>query len=166
MGLLLSSSFDGVVRFFLLFDRAAGFLPPRPQILTAVARRSCQGWPPHRPFHISPPLPGHTLTASSTTARLELSGRRSEGSPLFRARVNRAATLYPAGPKTRTMMQPCASASEAPNRRAHSSLRHESHGNPSGPATSNRHRRPSQVNRPNRNCRCFQRSLFIAPGAE
>src|SRR5271168_5487708 len=31
---------------------------------------------------------------------------------------------------------------EAPKRRAHSSLRHESHGNPSGPAASNRHRRP------------------------
>src|SRR6516165_12620681 len=30
---------------FLLFDRAAGFLPPRPQISDAVARRSCQGRP-------------------------------------------------------------------------------------------------------------------------
>jgi len=55
MGLLLSSSFDGVVRFFLWFDRAAGFLLPRPQILTAVARRSRQGWPPHRSFHIRHP---------------------------------------------------------------------------------------------------------------
>src|SRR5215467_6716052 len=31
---------------FLLFDRAAGFLPPRPREGEAGARRSCQGWPP------------------------------------------------------------------------------------------------------------------------
>src|SRR5215469_18330486 len=30
---------------FLLFDRAAGFLPPRPREGEAVARRCCQGWP-------------------------------------------------------------------------------------------------------------------------
>src|SRR5262245_41115985 len=30
---------------FLLFDRAAGFLPPRPQKTRAGARRCCQGWP-------------------------------------------------------------------------------------------------------------------------
>jgi hypothetical protein len=29
----------------LLFDRAAGFLPPRPRIVAAGARRFCQGWP-------------------------------------------------------------------------------------------------------------------------
>ena len=28
-----------------LFDRAAGFLPPRPQDAEAGARRGCQGWP-------------------------------------------------------------------------------------------------------------------------
>src|SRR5215467_13895536 len=30
---------------FLLFDRAAGFLPPRPREAKAGARRCCQGWP-------------------------------------------------------------------------------------------------------------------------
>jgi len=30
---------------FLLFDRAAGFLPPRPRAIAADARRRCQGWP-------------------------------------------------------------------------------------------------------------------------
>jgi hypothetical protein len=30
---------------FLLFDRAAGFLPPRPQISDADARSGGQGWP-------------------------------------------------------------------------------------------------------------------------
>ena len=33
------------IRPFLLFDRAAGFLPPRPQDAEAGARRGCQGWP-------------------------------------------------------------------------------------------------------------------------
>jgi hypothetical protein len=30
---------------FLLFDRAARFLSPRPHIIAADARRCCQGWP-------------------------------------------------------------------------------------------------------------------------
>ena len=34
---------------FLLFDRAAGFLPPRPHNVAADARRRCQGWPRQRP---------------------------------------------------------------------------------------------------------------------
>jgi hypothetical protein len=52
---------------FLLFDRAAGFLPPRPRIVQAGARRCCQGWPL---------FSGHTqrvhrpLQQSSTTASL------------------------------------------------------------------------------------------------
>ena len=59
----------------------------------------------------APALPGHTLTASSATARLLRSGWRSEGSPLAGA-INRATTLYPVGPRTRTMMQSCASAAK------------------------------------------------------
>ena len=34
------------------------------------------------------------------------------GGARFRARINRATTLYPVGPRTRTMMQPCASAAK------------------------------------------------------
>jgi len=36
-----STNFGSVM--FRLFDRAAGFLPPRPQSVTAIARRRCQG---------------------------------------------------------------------------------------------------------------------------
>jgi hypothetical protein len=37
------------IRPFLLFDRAAGFLPPRPQDAEASARRGCQGRPASGP---------------------------------------------------------------------------------------------------------------------
>ena len=40
------SWFSFLFLIFLLFDRAAGFLPPRPREAKAGARRSCQGWPP------------------------------------------------------------------------------------------------------------------------
>jgi hypothetical protein len=39
-------------------------------------RRSCQGWPPRQPRGNAPPLPGHTVTALSTTARLVLHAER------------------------------------------------------------------------------------------
>ena len=63
----------------------------------------------------APPSPSHTLTASSTTARLVRSddGQREAR---FRARFNRATTLYPVGPRTRTMMQSCASAAKLRSR--------------------------------------------------
>src|SRR6516165_7079236 len=57
----------------LLFDRAAGLLPPRPHIRRAGARRCCQGWPLlQRPPPSGGPRP---LQQSSTTARLDGSGR-------------------------------------------------------------------------------------------
>jgi hypothetical protein len=55
------------------------FLRPDLQYCKAGARRSCQGWPSPQPCGVLRALPGHTLTASSTTARLMRSGRRSEG---------------------------------------------------------------------------------------
>ena len=58
----------------------------------------------------APPLPGHTLTASSTTARLTRSGR-SEGSPLSDADQSRHNLVF-GGCKNPTMMQPCASAAK------------------------------------------------------
>jgi len=59
----------------------------------------------------APPLPGHTLTASRATARL--CGRdNDQRGARYRARFNRATTLYPVGPRTRTMMQSCASAAK------------------------------------------------------
>ena len=58
---------------FLLFDRAAGFLPPRPREAKAGARRYCQGWPLLRPPS------GSALTGSSTTAHWQGRGHLQAG---------------------------------------------------------------------------------------
>ena len=55
---------------------------------------------------------GHTLTASSMMAPLGPVGMTIRGGARFRARFNRATTLYPVGPRTRTTMQSCASAAK------------------------------------------------------
>ena len=61
----------------------------------------------------TPPFPGHTLTASSTTAPLgAVRTMTIRGGARLRARINRATTLYSVGPRTRTMMQSCASAAK------------------------------------------------------
>src|SRR5258707_12725973 len=73
------------------------FLRSDPQYCKAGARRSCQGWPSPQPCGVLRPCQGHTLTASSTTARLMRSGRRSEGS-LPSGADHRATTLYSVGP--------------------------------------------------------------------
>ena len=54
---------------------------------------------------------GHPLTASRATARLRGRDNDQRGAR-YRARFNRATTLYPVGPRTRTMMQSCASAAK------------------------------------------------------
>ena len=59
----------------------------------------------------APLLSGHTLTASRATARLRGRDNDQRGAR-YRARFNRATTLYPVGPRTRTMMQSCASAAK------------------------------------------------------
>src|SRR6185437_12095485 len=62
---------------FLLFDRAAGFLPPRPQNAEAGARRCCPGWPGSGPPIDAEhrfAMTGLALTASSTTARSSCRG--------------------------------------------------------------------------------------------
>jgi hypothetical protein len=82
------------------------------------------------PQHCKPARAGavkvgrHTnLAACSVLARPHLDGFEHAGTlgaigmtirgePAFRARINRATTLYPVGPKTRTMMQSCASAAK------------------------------------------------------
>ena len=57
-----------------MFDRAAGFLLPRPQISDADARSGGQGWPV-----FGPPLQRRaaSLTAVSTTADWIITGRKS-----------------------------------------------------------------------------------------
>ncbi len=57
-----------------LFDLKARFFVPTRRFADVVARRSCQGWPSRHPCGHALGLPGHTLTASSMTARLVRSG--------------------------------------------------------------------------------------------
>ena len=57
----------------------------------------------------APPSPDHTLTVPSTPWCDRDDDQRGAR---FRARINRATTLYSVGPRTRTMMQPCASAAK------------------------------------------------------
>jgi hypothetical protein len=56
MGLFLSSGFRAAIflAFLIGFFVRPGipFLRPDPQYCKAGARRSCQGWPSHQPFHI------------------------------------------------------------------------------------------------------------------
>jgi hypothetical protein len=75
----------------------------------------------------APPLPGHTLTASSTTARLVRSGWRSEGSSLSGADQSRH-NLVSGGPEDPNHDAAMRIGSEAPKRRTHSFPRHNSHG--------------------------------------
>ena len=115
MGPFLSRSFGRAAHplsFVGFFVRSGSpFLRPDPRFAHVDARRSCQGWPSRQPCNI-PPFPGHTLTASSTTApstTAPLGRDDDQRGARFRARINRATTLYPVGPRTRTMMQSCAS---------------------------------------------------------
>src|SRR6266478_883015 len=74
-----------------------------------------------------------TLNAVAMTIR---------GEPAFGTRFNRATTLYPVGPRTRTMMQSCASAAKL---RGGGPILHsgiEAKETRRDPATSNPHRRP------------------------
>jgi hypothetical protein len=77
MGPFLSRSFGRAAHplsFVGFFVRSGSpFLRPDPRFAHVDARRSCQGWPSRQPCNI-PPVPGHTLTASSTTAPLVRSG--------------------------------------------------------------------------------------------
>jgi hypothetical protein len=98
--------------FFVGFFVRSGipFLRPDPQYCKAGARRSCQGWPSHRPFQVLCPCQAHALTAPSTAAQSMSRDDDWRGAPLSVARINRATTLYAVGPGTRTMMHSCASA--------------------------------------------------------
>ena len=60
------------------------------------------------------PLPGHTLIASSRRYANAVA-MTIRGGARFRAQFSRAATLYSVGPRTRTMMQSCASAAKLRN---------------------------------------------------
>jgi hypothetical protein len=94
-------------------------------------------------FPHAPPWPGHALTASSTTARLTRSGRRSEGS-LPSGADHRAATLYSVGPWGPDHDAVMRIGGEAPRRRTHSRNRCQHHGLLRVTATSDRHRMPTK----------------------
>src|SRR3984893_69187 len=85
-----------------------------------------------------------TLNAVAMTIR---------GEPAFGARFNRATTLYPVGPRTRTMMQSCASAAKLRSRGPLLPFGIEAKETRRDPTTSNHHRRPSQADGHSRNCR-------------
>jgi len=123
-----------------LFDLKARFFVPtrgsaRPSRAGAVKVGCCTN------LRHASPLPGHTLTASSTTARSVRSGRRSEGSPLSGADQSRHNLVF-GGSKDPNHDAVIRIDSEAPKRRTHSTFRHDSHESPRDPATSNRRRRP------------------------
>src|SRR6201996_3594079 len=58
---------------FFVRSQARFFVPTRGS-LTSSRAGGCQGWPSRQPCGHAPRLPGHTLTASSTTARSVRSG--------------------------------------------------------------------------------------------
>ena len=100
----------------------------------------------------APPWPGHTLTASSTPARLVGSGRRSEGSPLSGAVQSRHNLVSGRSmdPNHDAVMR---IGSEAPKRRTHSISRHESQGADRIPPPRTVIGAPSQAYGRSRNCR-------------
>src|SRR5215467_9330020 len=69
-------------------------------------------------------------------------GMTIRGGARFRARINRATTLYSVGPRTRTMMQSCASAAKLRASGPILCYGVISHGVQRVTTTSNRHRRP------------------------
>jgi hypothetical protein len=99
----------------------------------------------------TPPLPGHTLTASSTTARLVRSGWRSEGSSLSGADQSRH-NLVSGGPEDPNHDAAMRIGSEAPKRRTHSFPRRNSHGTNRDPPPRIVIGDPSQADGLGRNC--------------
>jgi hypothetical protein len=99
-----------------------------------------------------PPLPGHTLTALSTTASLGAIGITIGGKPAH-GRDQSRRNLVSGGSKDPNHDAVMRIGNEAPKRRTHSSFRHRSQGNTSGP----RHLEPSsatpsQADGQGRNC--------------
>ena len=119
-----------------------------------------------------------TLAACSALVRPHLDGFRARLPRLagrdddqrgarFRARFNRATTLYPVGPRTRTMMQSCASAAKLRSGGPILPIGIKAKGQCRGSATSNRHRCPSQAYGQGRNFRgAFSVLRFIVPDAK
>ena len=106
------------------------------------------------------------LDSSEHDDTLGAVGMAIRGGARFRARINRATTLYPVGPRTRTMMQLCASAAKLRSGGPILFL-----GITAMAQTGTRHLESSSATRHKRTdwaetVGCLQRPPFIAPGAE
>jgi len=122
--------------FFVSFfvDLKARFFVPTPRF--RLRRRAQELFKVGRRTNLAallPPLPGHTLTASSTTHACAI-GMRFRGEPAFGRDQSRHNLVF-GGCKNPTMMRRCASAAKLETA-THSSSRHDSHESPRDPATS------------------------------
>jgi hypothetical protein len=115
MGLFCQGDLAGRRIFFFasFFVRSEGPVSSSRSALARVgARRSCQGWPSRQPCGCSTlPRPHLDSFEHDGTAWCGSDDDDQRGARL-RARINRATTLYSVGPRTRTMMQSCASAAK------------------------------------------------------
>jgi hypothetical protein len=127
-----------LLSFVSFFVRSQSpFLRPDPQFADVVARRAVTVG--RRP---------NLAAASSTTARFDRDD--DQRGARFRARISRATTLYPVGPRTRTMMQSYASAAKLRSGGPILPFGIESQGNTSGlrhlePSSATRHQRTDRA---------------------
>src|SRR5580700_6462130 len=170
MGLLLSSDFRAAISLSCFLDQflCSTWNPvssPRPAVLQSRRAQELSRLAVAPTLRHAPPLPGHTLTAPSTTARLVRSGWRSEGSSLSGADQSRH-NLVSGGPGDPNHDAAMRIGSEAPKRRTHSFPRHNSHGTNRDPpprtVIGDRHKRTDWAE----TVGCLQQPASIAPGAE
>src|SRR6266568_1694996 len=101
------------------------------------------------------------LRASSTVAPLIAVGDDDQRGARFRTPFNRATTLYPVGPRTRTTMQSCASAAKLRSGGPILPIGMKAKGHV------NRYRRPvTSVRTRPKLSECLQRPPFIVPDAK
>ena len=105
--------------------------------------------------------PGLILTASSTVEWDD-----NQRGARFRARFNRATTLYPVGPRTRTTMQSCASAAKLRSGGPILPIGIKAKGLVGNPQPRTVIGTPSQAYEQGRNCWGLQRPPFIEPDAK
>ena len=111
-----------------------------------VARRSRKVGRRTPTLRDAPPLPPH-LDSFEPDGNAWCGRDGDQREDRFRARINRATTLYPVGPRTRTMMQPCVSAAKLRS---------------GGTVIGDRHKRTDWAE----TVGCLQQPPFIAPGAD
>jgi hypothetical protein len=132
-----SRRISSFVSFFVRFE-SRFFVPTAPRSCGRAQKLSgLAAAPTLRP---APSLPGHTLTASSTTASLGAIGMTIGGEPAC-GRDQSRHNLVSGGSEDPNHDAVMRIGSEAPKRRTHSPFRHGSQGNTSGP----RHLEPSSA---------------------